>query len=626
MQNIYEPLLWYNGANGTSTIPWLAQNYTISPNGTEAFFTLRSGITFQDGEPLNSTAVYFSLNRLLINDGSTPSTHGTEAAWILQQVENFSLSTAFTGPHAYNQAWLNKVLAENVVQITGPLTFTIHVESPDASLPFLLAGQWAEIVAPDFVMQHDLALWNQSSMGYTLPYPSIGGGNETALVNEYFADQVATCNSGATPTGCGTTYLDGSYNGASAGTGPYSVVSVGKSSNDIVLSANSNYWGGAYQYMRGAKVTPQIKTIDIKYIAQISTREVDLQNAAHSGQAMAIDLPNDNLYDVADRNAWLTNGSLESIIPGVTISGPYTNYNVFETPFGMNVTNPLTGTFYKFQPFADLRIRLAFADSVNMTDINEQENNNMGVVANSPFGPGFPPAGTYNSSITTRYAFNLTAVQDFLLSAMEQPLTHFNFENGTSAPAGLFNNTFGCPTLGSSGTCSSPVAQTIPLYYNAGDTVSEAILTEMASAINNVSSTYNMGLTATVVPIPEGQLTTYAISGEVFTWPSTITNDYPWVMDFLGPFYAPYDILPGPQGWNLQVMGTLFSQASTANSVRNVTGLVKVTNMMNAIANQQVMYFWEYYPRVFQVMTSNVQGYYYNPALVGTIEYFATLY
>jgi len=79
-QNIYEPLLWFNGTNGQQVIPWLAQNYAISPDGKTLTATLRTGVSFADGETLNSTDVYFSYNRLLIMDGSAPVGHGTQAS------------------------------------------------------------------------------------------------------------------------------------------------------------------------------------------------------------------------------------------------------------------------------------------------------------------------------------------------------------------------------------------------------------------------------------------------------------------------------------------------------------------------------------------------------------------
>src|SRR5205807_6960853 len=54
-QNVYEPLLWFNGSNGRDPIPWLAQSYQVSTDGKTLTATLRSGIKFADGETLNSS-------------------------------------------------------------------------------------------------------------------------------------------------------------------------------------------------------------------------------------------------------------------------------------------------------------------------------------------------------------------------------------------------------------------------------------------------------------------------------------------------------------------------------------------------------------------------------------------
>ncbi len=318
-------------------------------------------------------------------------------------------------------------------------------------------------------------------------------------------DEVATCNSGVTPKGCGTTYLDGSYQGDTAGTGLYILSSFDPSTNDITLTANTKYWGGPYQYLGGSKIEPHFTTLDLKFVPTETTRLLDLSSAAKSGQAMTVDVTSDQLFSVADRNSWLNNNQLVASIPGVTIYGPYTGLQTdFET-FDTNVTNLQTGSFYSFQPFSDLRIRLAFADAVNMTSENLYANNKLGEVAQNVVPPGIPPTGWYNPSITPIYNFNLTAVQDLLVAAMENPITHFTFENGTVAPQGVFNNTFGCRTLSSSGTCSKPVAQSISLYYPTGDTLDESIFDQIAAAVNNVSATYNMGLTVTIIPVPTGQ-------------------------------------------------------------------------------------------------------------------------
>jgi hypothetical protein len=46
---------------------------------------------------------------------------------------------------------------------------------------------------------------------------------------------------------------------------------------------------------------------------------------------------------------------------------------------------------------------------------------------------------------------------------------------------------------------------------------------------------------------------------------------------------------------------------------------------MNTLANQAVMYLWTDYPGFFWVMTSSIQGFYWNPTLGASGPLFATL-
>ena len=624
LQNAYEGLLWYVGSNSSALTPWLASNYTLSADGKHAYFNLRPNISFADGEQFNSTAVYFSLNRLLIEDGSAPNSFGTQASWIVQQLLNTSLSYILSGVHPYTSQWANEVLAQNFIQITGPLSFTMNLESPNAAFPYLFANQWASIVAPGYVMQHDLSLWKSASPSYSLPYSTLGG-NITNQITQYFLDEVSTCGTGASPSGCGTTYLDYSLNGSLAGTGPYEIASYNPNTNNIVLQANPNYWGGPFQFSGGQKIVTTFKTIDLNYVPQLTTRELDLRTAVQNGQAFAAEIPNDHLYDIANRNAWLSNGTLTSTIPGISLYGPYSGFHTDIDLFATNVTDSNTKQFYQFQPFADLRFRLAFADAVNISLINQDINNNVGTVAINGMPPGFPPKGGFNASDVPRYSYNLSAVQNLLLAAMMHPLAQFNFENGTAAPSGLFNNSFGCANLSSKGTCSSPITQSITLTYPTGDSVDENIFSQIAAAVNNVSSTYNMGLTVSVLPLPAGLEVVYGFSGYLYMWSSSADADYPWAIDFTGPLFAPGNIFTGPSGWNLAIMANLYSQSLAATSANNISGVVRTTNLMDEIANQDVQYLWTFYPEFFIPVTSNVHGIYYNAAVYGTIQYFAAL-
>jgi ABC-type transport system substrate-binding protein len=625
-QNVYESLLWFNGSNGQQVIPWLAQTYNVSSDGKTVTSTLRTGINFADGESLNSSDIYFAYNRLLIMDGSAPVGHGTQASWIIQQLLDSSLSTTLCScTQTYGSAYVNKVLAENFVQITGPSSFELHIMHPNGALGFLLANQWANIVAPDYVMQQDIALWTQPSNGYTLPYPTLSG-NVTDQMNQYFMDYQATCNAGVTLKGCAATYLDASAGGALAGTGPYIIKSVDTAANIINFEAVQNYWGGPF-----GNIHPHIQNVTFKYVPDQTTREIDLRNAASSGQAMVIDVAPTNIYDVADRTTWLQQNVLKSTLSGVTIYGPYTQYATLFIPLDTNVTNPLTGTLYKFQPFADLRIRLAFADAVNLTQVNLQVNNNLGQVANNLEPPGIPPVGTNASSLQTRYSYNPSQVQALLLDAMLHPVTQFNYENGTSAPPGVFDNTFGCPKLNSNNQCDNPVKQTVQLVYATGDTVDEAILNQIAATVGNVSAAYNMGLTVQPTPLPCGQMTSEAFSGQVYAWAESCFgwyDDYPWALDFLGPILSPGGIYTGPGGWNSAQMGLYWNQTRLADQQFDTPKLLQGINSMTTLGNEQVSDIWTFYPRIYMVMTSNVQGFYFNPAIytTGEPQYLAALY
>ncbi|WP_028671724.1 ABC transporter substrate-binding protein [Saccharospirillum impatiens] len=64
LANVYEPLLWYNpeGADERFT-PALATDWSVSDDGLSWTFTLREGVTFQDGTPFNAEAAKLSLDR-----------------------------------------------------------------------------------------------------------------------------------------------------------------------------------------------------------------------------------------------------------------------------------------------------------------------------------------------------------------------------------------------------------------------------------------------------------------------------------------------------------------------------------------------------------------------------------
>jgi peptide/nickel transport system substrate-binding protein len=61
---IYEPLWYFDPADGSVTAPWLATAYAWSNGGKKLTFTLQKGVSWNDGTPFTSADVAFTFNLL----------------------------------------------------------------------------------------------------------------------------------------------------------------------------------------------------------------------------------------------------------------------------------------------------------------------------------------------------------------------------------------------------------------------------------------------------------------------------------------------------------------------------------------------------------------------------------
>jgi peptide/nickel transport system substrate-binding protein len=61
--NLYDTLVFPTATGGLQ--PDLATSWTVSSDGLTYTFTLRQGVTFHNGDPLNASAVVFSMNRMI---------------------------------------------------------------------------------------------------------------------------------------------------------------------------------------------------------------------------------------------------------------------------------------------------------------------------------------------------------------------------------------------------------------------------------------------------------------------------------------------------------------------------------------------------------------------------------
>jgi peptide/nickel transport system substrate-binding protein len=137
--------------------------------------------------------------------------------------------------------------------------------------------------------------------------------------------KVVEANGGLTP---------GFYNdwmnqhGTEVGSGPFKLVEWTPKQR-VVVERNENYWGTA----------PKLARVIINEVDEVGTREL----ALFAGDADVVTLPATNLFDVIDKDKWLSNKEVVTIKPGLSVSMDPT-YTVSPN-FGLNTkwTDPVTG-------------------------------------------------------------------------------------------------------------------------------------------------------------------------------------------------------------------------------------------------------------------------------------------
>lgn len=71
IQNIYEPLVFYDGVHTDRFVPMLAESWDVSVDGLTYTFRIRSGVKFHEGQDLTAEDVAYSYQRGLLFGGSS---------------------------------------------------------------------------------------------------------------------------------------------------------------------------------------------------------------------------------------------------------------------------------------------------------------------------------------------------------------------------------------------------------------------------------------------------------------------------------------------------------------------------------------------------------------------------
>ncbi len=83
-----------------AVLPFLADSWTVAGDGLTITMTLKSGVTFHDGEPLNAEAVRFTFERFKASGMSSPIYASIQQIDAIEAVDEATVRFRFTSPAA----------------------------------------------------------------------------------------------------------------------------------------------------------------------------------------------------------------------------------------------------------------------------------------------------------------------------------------------------------------------------------------------------------------------------------------------------------------------------------------------------------------------------------------------
>ncbi len=259
IQQVYETLVWYDGADATSFVPQLAAEMpTISEDGLTYEFTIREGITFHNGNDLTAEDVAYTFQRNLLQGGlASPQLLLTEPilgvgiyditdalfAGDADAADKHGDPTAVQAADAADLLATCELLQSKIVADGNTVTF--NLEQPWAPFISTLAGGWGSVMDKEWTIENG------------------GWDGDCATWQNYY----------------GITSENDPFTTITNGTGPY-ILDRWVPGEEIVLVANENYWrteeiGPAFE--GGPVGPPALKTVSIQNMTEWGTRFATMQ-------------------------------------------------------------------------------------------------------------------------------------------------------------------------------------------------------------------------------------------------------------------------------------------------------------------------------------------------------------
>jgi peptide/nickel transport system substrate-binding protein len=355
---VYQPLVDANLSAEFTTgtiqyLPDLADNWSVSANGTIYTFSLRQGVLFSNGDPLNAYQIW---TEMYTDYYLTANSSG----WLF-------------GYQLFNMS--NVVFGQSTIQM---LTQSGLSNPSSSAMALMMNSSWPiYVVNPDEIAFHLVepfdwflgTIITNVGLIYDSQYVLENGGPGNATsVNIYFNDHVIP------------------------GTGPYTVNTISEDSY-VIYAQNPNYWGRnltASQIQGNPALDPgHVKSVVMYYKADDLDRYTDLSSGA--AQIATI--------EASDWNLVLANP---------------TQYGYLELP---NDSGLMAGLALNTQlyPTNITAVRQAIVDAINYTDISVEAFDGQLSPMVGPEYPAW--GQFYDLGNYTPYSYNLTEATQILVNA-----------------------------------------------------------------------------------------------------------------------------------------------------------------------------------------------------------------
>jgi peptide/nickel transport system substrate-binding protein len=563
-QQVYEPLLMYNGTSDKSFIPMLADWWPgydntsngrwptpegpipgVSPAGTVFTyrFELRPNVPWQDpsyGDVTGPDVVY-SLDRGMLQDSSmdvmwllyTPLTGASTADSIDPMFTNSTTGKAsISDATTYDELlcpWI-----EGAIQCYWNGTdwwVVFNLPAPYPAFPQILTQSWAFVTCKAWDIKQG-CMWmgayeNTSVTGLgAWHFAGDTGILHFAGIDNYANYTAHACALGYAPSAISSSPLMNPTLLASSepmmGSGPYKLIKFDPDPNVgfQAFEANPTYWQGV----------AKTEYVWIKVVEEWSNRKAQLLSTNPALQCDLADVPLTNAAELIT-NGTITKGYTGTPIPGLTLT-PHNESEADYMFYNYNVSSispyvPLLGTKPNETLFSDRDLRLAFDYAFNATEF----------LQDAFFGWGFTPttfmaAGTldYNASTVFLRNIDLAKAQYYLnLSWGGSPIPG---RPGYATPGLVYKD-----------------GLSVVLLYNSGNVERQVIATELSDILTHYihwGSGATVSITTAGVPWGEYLFLGFTVQCPVFIigWLADYPDPSDWAAAFLTPTGA-YGITTG---------------------------------------------------------------------------------